>query len=193
MHRRIIFFIGIFHDRPDCSQFINRAPGHLHLPIPFRFLSLFLRKHVRGCHSEIYQPVAKGSMHSLSQKDPVYLSVSKYIRKGLMDRNEIAEAESCVKCHVPVGVVTGYPQKTSDDENEDSGNCKSGDSMRLLPFRHPCRKNVQQRNLKLSPGNGEEDPGVKRGPLKDSESDFHQTAFSEFHTGSEICGTCHNV
>jgi hypothetical protein len=52
---------------------------------------------------------------------------------------------------------------------------------------------VYNAKYKYSPGNGEEDPGVKRGPFKDSESDYHKSEFSEFHTKSEICGTCHDV
>ncbi len=46
---------------------------------------------------------------------------------------------------------------------------------------------------KYEPGNGVDDPGIKRGPIKDSKSSFHETEYSEFHTKSEICGTCHNV
>ena len=47
--------------------------------------------------------------------------------------------------------------------------------------------------LVLSPGHGEDDPGVKYGPFDDSEPDFHEAAFSKLHQSSEICGTCHNV
>jgi len=47
--------------------------------------------------------------------------------------------------------------------------------------------------LVLSPGHGEEDPGVKQGPFDDASSDFHETAFSSLHTDSRICGTCHDV
>jgi hypothetical protein len=39
----------------------------------------------------------------------------------------------------------------------------------------------------MSPGQ------TKRGPLRDSNSPFHQTAFSELHTKAEFCGSCHNI
>ncbi|RJP79096.1 MAG: cytochrome c554 family protein [Desulfobacteraceae bacterium] len=158
---------------------------------PFQ-ISQFISPETCGeCHSEIFHQW-KGSMHSLSQKDPIYLSVSEYIRKGLIDRNEIAEAESCVKCHVPVGVVTGYPQKTSDDRKNIPEIANHGIQCDYCHSATHADK-MYNNGLVLSPGNGEEDPGVKRGPFPDSESDFHESAFSEFHTGSEICGTCHNV
>ncbi|MBW2219716.1 MAG: cytochrome c554 family protein, partial [Deltaproteobacteria bacterium] len=54
-------------------------------------------------------------------------------------------------------------------------------------------KKMYNNDLALDPGNGEEDPGIKRGPFADSVSDFHETEFSEFHTSSKICGTCHDV
>ena len=67
-----------------------------------------------GCHGEI-QEQWTNSMHNLSHKDPVYNRVAKFLRKGLTQAGEIQEAESCVKCHTPVGVVTGFPEKLSDD------------------------------------------------------------------------------
>lgn len=37
-------------------------------------------------------------------------------------------------------------------------------------------------------------PGkVKRGPLRDAKSPYHQTAYSDLHTKAEFCGNCHNV
>ena len=47
--------------------------------------------------------------------------------------------------------------------------------------------------LVLSPGRGEDDPGIKYGPFDDAEPDYHDAAFSQLHTDSKICGTCHNV
>jgi hypothetical protein len=52
---------------------------------------------------------------------------------------------------------------------------------------------MENNGLVIEPGHGEDNPGVKRGPYSDSSSDFHESAFSAFHTGSEVCGTCHNV
>jgi len=155
-------------------------------------LSRFISPETCGdCHSEIFSQWGN-SMHSLSQKDPVYLNVSEFMRKGLVDQDEIAEAESCVKCHVPVGVVTGYPRKTSDDKRKIPEIANKGiqcDYCHSAVF----AEKIYNNGIKLNPGHGEDDPGIKNGPLKDAVSDFHETKYSEFHTRSEICGTCHNV
>ncbi len=55
-----------------------------------------------GCHSEKFEQWSN-SMHNLSHKDPVYIRVALFLRQGLTDQGEIDEAESCVKCHTPVG------------------------------------------------------------------------------------------
>jgi len=144
-----------------------------------------------GCHSEIYEQW-NNSMHSLAQKDPVYLQVSDFVRQGLTDKDEILEAEVCVKCHVPVGVITGYPKKNSDDRTKISELANNGIQ---CDYCHSATGADRPYNngLKIVPGHGEDEPGIKWGPFSDSVSDFHETKFSKFHTESRICGTCHNV
>lgn len=144
-----------------------------------------------GCHSEIYGQW-KGSLHNLSLKDQIYMAVAKDGLKGVTLADELAEAESCQKCHTPLGYISGYPEKTSD-------------SMAKIPeiaargvqcdYCHSITGAYAIYNAQYSyePGNGDSDPGTKRGPFKDSEAGFHKTAYSEFHTKSEMCGTCHNV
>ncbi|SLM28948.1 conserved hypothetical protein [Desulfamplus magnetovallimortis] len=134
----------------------------------------------------------ENSLHHFSHKDLIYKSTSDYLRKGLKDPDEIKEAESCVKCHTPVGFITGYPAKTSDDRTRIPKLAQKGIQCDYCHSATTAEK-IYNNGLQIEPGNGEEDPGVKRGPFKDSESDYHEVAYSEFHTQSEICGTCHNV
>lgn len=143
------------------------------------------------CHTEIYDQW-KHSMHNLSHDDPLYIKVSAYLLKGLTDTDEIAEGESCVKCHTPVGNITGYPEKSSDDRAKVAEIATKGIQCDYCHSATGVNKPYNN-GMILNPGNGEEAPGVKRGPRQEAESDFHDTAFSEFHTRSEICGTCHNV
>ena len=143
------------------------------------------------CHSDIYAQW-KNSMHGLAHDDPVYVAVSAYLLKGLMDNEEIAEAEACVKCHTPVGNVSGYPLKTSDDRSRVAPIATKGIQCDYCHSATTASKMVNN-GMVLDPGHGEDDPGVKRGPYNDSKSDFHDSAYSEFHTRSDICGTCHNV
>ncbi|WP_457551651.1 multiheme c-type cytochrome [Desulfobacula sp.] len=144
-----------------------------------------------GCHGEIFEQW-ENSMHNLSHKDPVYLRVAQFLRKGLTDKGEIQEAESCVKCHTPVGVLTGFPQKLSDDLSKTPEIATLGIQ---CDYCHSAQTITRMYNngLVLKPGQGEDEPGIKYGPFDDSTPDFHEAEFSKLHTESQICGTCHNV
>jgi len=144
-----------------------------------------------ACHGEIYEQWA-GSMHNLSFKDVIYQELALQGLEGLTDKDEIKEAEVCQKCHVPVGYITGNPKKLSDDF---SGIPDIGKEGIQCDYCHSITGAYKIYNaaFKYDPGNGDSDPGIKRGPFKDAESDFHGSEYSEFHTKSEICGTCHNV
>jgi len=144
-----------------------------------------------GCHDEIYAQW-KGSMHNLALKDIIYSEVADAGLKGLTDKDEIEEAEHCQICHTPVGYITGYPTKTSDNRAKIDEISMQGIQ---CDYCHSITGAfaVYNAQYKYNPGNGEENPGVKRGPFKDSASDYHKSEFSEFHTKSELCGTCHDV
>ena len=143
------------------------------------------------CHVEIMEQW-QGSMHNQSHTDPIYNRVAAFLRRGLSDRGEIAEAESCVKCHTPVGYVTGFPEKFSDDLSRTPEIARSGIQ---CDYCHTAVDVTRMYNngLVLAPGQGEDDPGIKQGPFDDCEPDFHGAAYSKLHTSSRICGTCHNV
>jgi hypothetical protein len=174
------------------SQSCSKSDPPIKPKAEFFHISQFIEPDTCGdCHSDIFEQW-QNSMHHLAQKDPIYLSVSQYMLKGLTDRGEIKESESCVKCHVPVGVVTGYPQKTSDDTAKIPELAMEGIQCDYCHSATGAEK-LFNNDLKLSPGNGDDDPGIKRGPRDDAESDYHSTEFSAFHTDSAICGTCHNV
>jgi hypothetical protein len=144
-----------------------------------------------ACHPDIYAQW-ENSMHHFSHKDRIYKAVSDFFRSGLSDPDELKEAESCVKCHTPVGYVTGYPTKSSDDREKIPELAQMGIQCDYCHSATTAHK-IYNNDLQLEPGNGEEDPGVKRGPFNDSESFYHEVAYSEFHTNAEICGTCHDV
>lgn len=144
-----------------------------------------------GCHDEIMEQW-EGSMHHLSHKDPVYARVATFFRQGLTDAGHIEEAESCVKCHTPVGYVTGFPEKTSDDLSKTGEIPAQGIQCDYCHVAVDVSR-MYNNGLMLSPGQGEDDPGVKHGPFDDTEPEFHDAAFSKLHTDSKICGTCHDV
>jgi hypothetical protein len=131
-------------------------------------------------------------MHHLSHKDPVYSRAAQFFRKGLTDAGEIEEAESCVKCHTPVGNRTGFPMKVSDDLSKTPEIATLGIQCDYCHSAESITK-IHNNGLVLKPGHGEDDPGVKFGPFDDAVPDYHEARYSKLHTEAEICGTCHDV
>ncbi len=143
------------------------------------------------CHVDISEQW-QNSMHNLSHADPIYMDLATYLRKGLVDKGEIAEAESCVKCHTPVGYVSGFPTKLSDDLSRTAEIATQGIQCDYCHSAHALKKHYNN-GIMLKPGHGEDDPGVKYGPFDDAEPDFHEARYSRLHTEATICGTCHDV
>lgn len=160
-------------------------------PQPFKIEQFIDPDTCAGCHSEIFEQW-ENSMHNLSHKDPVYLRLAKFLREGLTDNGEILEAESCVKCHTPMGYVSGFPKQLSDDLSKTAPIAQRGIQCDYCHSATTIRK-MYNNGLVLSPGQGEDDPGIKYGPYDDSEPDFHEAKYSPMHTESRVCGTCHNV
>jgi hypothetical protein len=155
-------------------------------------LSRFIAPSTCGsCHDEIYGQWL-GSMHQLSHVDPLYREVALHDLKGLTDEDELKEAELCVKCHTPVGFVSGLPLKTSDHLKKIPAIAEKGIQCDYCHSATGAYK-IYNASIEIDPGQGEEKPGVKRGPFKDSRADFHETSYSKFHTQAELCGACHDV
>ncbi len=155
-------------------------------------LSRFVKPAICGsCHDEIYKQW-QGSMHNLSHKDTLYREVAWHDVTGLTDPDEISEAELCVKCHTPIGYITGLLTKTSDYQKKLPAIAEEGIQCDYCHSMTGARRNYNS-FYKLDPGQGEENPGTKRGPFDDSTADYHKTAYSKFHTRAEICGACHDV
>ena len=143
------------------------------------------------CHSEIYKQW-NGSMHSKAFIDPVWRAATKLFFKEAVKSYEILELKACVKCHTPLG-FRSYSISSPEDDY---------DKLAELPaqgiFCNWCHnisevKHLGDAGYEVEPGGGEDDPSTMLGPLKDADSDFHPTKYSELHTKSEFCGLCHNV
>lgn len=92
----------------------------------------------------------------------------------------------------PGGICYRFSQKVSDEFSKVQDIPAQGIQ---CDYCHTAVNLSQMYNngLMLSPGQGEDDPGIKHGPFDDAEPEFHDAAFSKLHTDSKICGTCHNV
>lgn len=152
----------------------------------------FIKPDVCGqCHDEIYD-MWNGSMHSNAIIDPLFVAASKLLLKGVENSGEREDAEHCVACHNPIAYRSGQIKGSSDDYSNVDDVTRHSISCDMC---HTVDEIVKLRNASFNtdPGNGEDDPGVKRGPHDQVESMFHDSKYSKIHTSSEICGTCHNV
>lgn len=140
-----------------------------------------------GCHPDIYNQW-KGSMHSNSYNDPVFQALWQVAEKELGG----AVRNLCAGCHTTIGTVSEEVTfengkfNASDIAKEgvtcDMCHTISDVRMKISPTGLP-----QNASFVISPGD------IKRGPYKDSVSPYHKTEYSELHTKSEFCGSCHNV
>lgn len=159
--------------------------------VHYKLSQFILPETCGGCHDGIYTQW-KDSMHNLALDDILYTEAADDGLKGITDKKEIEEAEHCQTCHTPIGYISGYPLKTSDDKTKIAEIARKGiqcDYCHSITGAYA----VYNAKFKYDPGNGEGNPGIKRGPFSDSKSDYHRIEFSEFHTKSELCGTCHDV
>lgn len=133
-----------------------------------------------GCHQEIYNQW-KESVMAQAWEDPIY--------RGLIAKASEATGGAtdnfCIGCHSPIGLTTGTASAVGEDTGHAPGvDCES------------CH------NISASTGNGNGayvltpkmfGKSLKFGPRADAQSPYHDTAYSELHTKSEFCATCHNV
>lgn len=147
-----------------------------------------------GCHPRQYKGW-KGSMHSNSFKDPIFQAEWALAEKALGDKSTIGNM--CGGCHAPAGMLS-QAIKFDPDMNKHGGFTVDApaDNGVFCDVCHTISGNNLLETAQLEHGNGSyiASPGkVKRGPLKDAKSPYHQTEYSEHHTKADFCGNCHNI
>ncbi|HWR98747.1 MAG TPA: multiheme c-type cytochrome [Candidatus Methanoperedens sp.] len=141
-----------------------------------------------GCHPAIYKQW-NGSMHSNAFVDPVFQGLW---RIGIKETNGAVE-KLCAGCHTAIGTVAEEVRLGADGVFQASEIAKKGVQCDLC---HTIKATREHETPTREPQNASivVDPGpVKRGPYKDADSPYHETAYSELHTKSEFCANCHNV
>jgi hypothetical protein len=129
-----------------------------------------------GCHMEIHEQW-KGSAMAHAWEDPIY--------RALLDKASKATDGKvdnfCIGCHSPVGMVTSSIGEVKE-ENVPGVDCEACHSISM-------RTGLDNGAYVLDKSDG----NVKRGPRSDAESPYHETEYSDLHTRSDFCATCHNV
>ncbi|PSW14737.1 cytochrome c family protein [Photobacterium sanctipauli] len=134
----------------------------------------------QSCHSEIYQQW-KRSVMAKSWDDPIYQALFK--RASIATKGEIDNF--CIACHSPIGMTSmDATAKMIDTKEHLPGvNCEVCHNITGISG-HDNGAYV------LSPN---KEKHVKLGPRSDAVSPYHKTEYSDLHTRSEFCSTCHNV
>lgn len=142
------------------------------------------------CHDEIHE-MWDGSLHSKAIEDPLFVAASKLFYTETDDPGERADGKHCVACHNPIAFRSGLVPGSSHDYSKAEGPSAFSIS---CDFCHSVNEIVEVKNAYMNTDPGTEDePGIKRGPREEAVSTYHETAFSDIHTSSVICGVCHNV
>lgn len=139
-----------------------------------------------GCHPEFFDEW-KDSKHSKSFTNNIFQGMYKQAISDLKDNQNIKnDVNKCILCHSPSAFFAGDIPPTPDED-------KLAERGVMCDFCHTVEgiKDALPHNGNFINNNG---PGIdpKRGPWKDAKSPYHQTIYSELHTKSEFCGTCHN-
>lgn len=133
-----------------------------------------------GCHGTIYNEW-KDSVMANSWEDPIYralLSKASTATDGKVDK-------LCIGCHTPMGLTTNSVSAKGNDQVHISGiGCDDCHSI-------SASTGVGNGSYVLTPKKFGRP--LKFGPRNDATSPYHDTAYSELHTKSEFCSTCHNV
>ncbi len=145
-----------------------------------------------GCHPRQYAGW-KDSMHAKAFVDPIF--------QKLWHMAEVATdgklMNHCGACHTPIGILTGSVVHDKENEKFTAGPLASkGVSCDVC---HTITKTNFLETSTLEHGNAsfEMDPqgpgGTKRGPLKNAQSPYHKTEYSDLHKQADFCGNCHNI
>jgi len=138
----------------------------------------------RGCHPRQVEQHLK-SHHELSFMNPAFQAqyFEEVLPRASRDSSLAAEAQACTACHAPIafatqgGFLRGFEQIDSSMSGVTCDLCHT-----ITGY------------LGSEPGNGNfiTEPGPsKRGPFK-RETNWHHV-YSELHTRSELCATCHEA
>jgi hypothetical protein len=156
-------------------------PAAAHAALPEIPSSHFEQYTECGCHSG-FQLQWERSMHAQAITDPIYLYE---LELGQRDTDGQIAA-FCNSCHTPVSVMAGEIEGL--DHSRMSAVGLEGVT---CDFCH------QITGGDSPPGNYsmrlDSPDGTKRAQFDDAVSPAHETAYSEFHTKAEFCGSCHDV
>jgi len=145
-----------------------------------------------GCHSEIFEQWS-GGVHANALNDPIFQAATKLFLSEVQTEGDLEEARGCVRCHTPFGHLTKEIETTeSDYDNVIFDELHTGI---FCDFCHSVKSSAGVGNAPfiVDTEEGAESERFKWGPRNDAVSPYHDSAYSDLHTTSEMCGMCHDV
>ncbi|GLZ84634.1 cytochrome c family protein [Metapseudomonas resinovorans] len=141
-----------------------------------------------ACHDEIYRQW-RSSMMAHAWEEPIYRALLRHASEATEGRVD----NFCTGCHTPIGLTTGQINSTVNrasveftaEHNPMPGvDCETCHNI-------SARTGLDNGAYVLSPrAHGKP---TKFGPRSDATSPYHDTVYSDLHTRSDFCATCHNV
>lgn len=138
----------------------------------------------------------RGSMMAHAMRDPLFEASLVIANQDAIDGGDL-----CIRCHSPVGWLQGRstPTDGTDLTAADREGVQCHFCHRMMdPLSTDANDLAYMSTLTDVPtvhGNGMfvvDDQDIRRGPYDNVQSN-HNTLYSEFHTESEMCATCHDV
>ena len=153
----------------------------------------------QACHGGYaeYSPYDtwRGSMMSYAAIDPLFLALNAISNKYLEGRVDVGDF--CLRCHTPAAWLGGRSEPV-DGSALNEEDLKYGVTcdlcMRMVDPLSAEGKALSRPDTTVY-ANGQyviEDNYIRRGPYTNPQS-THASKYSEFHTKSEFCGTCHDI
>ena len=138
-----------------------------------------------GCHIDLFKQwsassMAKGMTNTFMQAQYFKLALP----DGKADKKVEGIIGGCIGCHSPASFVVGDIPPQSAEKNTPANRgvfCDFCHTVTGMKGEVPVNFNYT-----IDPGK------IKRGPFKDSNSPYHDTTYSEFHTKAKFCGMCHD-
>jgi len=143
------------------------------------------------CHSKQFEGW-NGSMHSNSFKDPVFQALW-----ALAEKADPKLRNHCGTCHTPIGITSKTVEFHPDEGAHGSFTAPTVAEMGVsCDVCHTISGTNLEKTAVLEHGNASFilSPGdAKRATLKDADSPYHKTEYSEHHDSADFCGNCHNI
>ncbi|RMG67006.1 MAG: hypothetical protein D6715_05650 [Calditrichaeota bacterium] len=154
-------------------------------PAPMDSLAMFREvmkpaENCKPCHPTHYQEW-QSSMHAYAFVDPVFFRLNDIGQQRSSNQLD----QFCVKCHSPFATFLqeappGFDPANLSDLAARGVQCDVCHTIKSFQ----AGKSVETFHL----------DGVRRGPLSDPKANaFHESAFDQRYTSTEICTPCHNV